>query len=98
MKKHILYSLALAIGVGVAHPAAAACYADYKAKRDNPLRLHYGVVQVSDAACSQPSVAKTEIQAKISQDNWRLLTVMSFFDENGLKERQKSAGEYFLRY
>jgi hypothetical protein len=39
MKKLSLYSAALVIALSTA--ANAACYADYKAKRDNPLQLHY---------------------------------------------------------
>ena len=31
---------ALALGLALASPAAADCYADYKAKQDRPLRLH----------------------------------------------------------
>ena len=33
----------------LAQPAhAAGCYADYKAKQDNPLQLHYGVIELPD--------------------------------------------------
>jgi hypothetical protein len=38
-----LAPLALSLFLAAAQPAAAACYADYKAKQDAPLRLHYGV-------------------------------------------------------
>ncbi len=41
-----------ALALALAGPAAAECYADYKAKRDEPLQLHYGVARVSDANCS----------------------------------------------
>lgn len=77
--------------------AAAACYADYKAKRDAPLQLHYGVIQVSDAACD-PGSAAAEIGPRISGDGWQLLTVLSVFDDSGLDARRASAGEYYLRY
>ena len=40
-------------------PAQAQCFADYKAKQDGPLRLHYGVAQVS--ACDRKA-AKDEPQ------------------------------------
>ena len=33
--------LAAALALALAGPAAAECYADYKAKRDEPLKLHY---------------------------------------------------------
>jgi len=34
--------------------AQAACYADYKAKQDAPLRLHYGVAEI-DTPCTAAS-------------------------------------------
>ena len=45
------------LALTLALPAqAAGCYADYKAKQDNPLRLHYGVAQIS-GACDRDSAA-----------------------------------------
>lgn len=45
MKAPILALLAFAMMA--TSPAAADCYADYKAKQvDPPLRLHYGVAQI----------------------------------------------------
>jgi len=78
-------------------PAGAECYADYKAKQDNPLRLQYGVAQVPDDACS-PSGAQGVLAPKLAADGWTLLTVLSTFGPEGLAERKASAGEYFLRY
>ena len=81
----------------LAGPAAAECYADYKAKRDEPLQLHYGVAQVSDANCS-PGAAEGELAPRLAGDGWTLLTVLSTFGPEGLEERKASAGEFFLRY
>jgi hypothetical protein len=78
-------------------PVAAECYADYKAKRDEPLQLHYGVAQVSDANCS-PGAAEGELAPRLASDGWTLLNVLSTFGPEGLEERKASAGEYFLRY
>jgi hypothetical protein len=80
-----------------AAPASASCYADYKAKRDNPLRLHYGVIELPDSACS-PDAAKNQIAQRISADGWKLLNILSIFQNDGLEERKASAGQYFLRY
>ncbi len=81
-------------------PAAAAadCYADYKAKRDNPLRLHYGVIALPAAACADPAAARAEIARRIGVDGWSLLTLESIFGPEGLTERQGNAGNFFLRY
>ena len=78
--------------------AQAACYADYKAKRDNPLRLHYGVIRLDDAACADPGRARQEVRKRIAGDGWKLLSVVSTFGENGLARRRPDAGDYYLRY
>lgn len=89
---------AVALGLLLfATQANAECYADYKAKQDNPLRLHYGVAQVSDAACDKGAAAG-ELAPRLAGDGWKLLNVLSVFGPEGLNERKASAGEYFLRY
>ena len=72
------------------------CFADYKAKQDNPLRLHYGVIRLN-GACDKTS-ARSEVAARLSREGWVLLNVLSVFDKDGLKERKASAGRYFLRF
>lgn len=79
----------------LAAPAQAACYADYKAKQDNPLRLHYGVAEVS--ACN-PGGARAELAPRLKRKGWTLLTIIGTFGEDGLKKRKESAGAYFLRF
>jgi hypothetical protein len=86
------------LAIGVALPASADCYADYKAKQDDPLRLHYGVAQVSDGACGDAGAAASELAPRLSADGWTLLNVVSTFGPEGLDERKASAGDYFLRY
>ncbi|RID92953.1 hypothetical protein D2N39_04645 [Gemmobacter lutimaris] len=87
--------LAAAFACLVAMPAAAECYADYKAKQDNPLRLHYGVAQVS--ACNKKG-ARAELAPRLAAQGWKLLNIVSTFGPEGLNERRSSAGDYFLRY
>jgi len=79
----------------LANPAAARCYADYKAKQDNPLRLHYGVAQIS--ACNR-GTAQNELTSKLRSAGWTLLQVVSVFGPEGLDQRKESAGQYYLRY
>lgn len=92
--KHIILSL-LMICLG-AHAAQAACYADYKAKQDNPLRLHYGVAEVFGDCDKQ--TAKDALSDRLAADDWQLLNVLGVFDAAGLEERKESAGDYYLRY
>lgn len=89
---------AAAFAVVLAAPAHATCYADYKAKQDNPLRLHYGVIELQDPACKRPKLAEREISSRIAVDSWTLLNVLTVFGPEGLAERKESAGQYFLRY
>lgn len=87
----------LTLSLALAAPAQASCFADYKAKRDNPLRLHYGVVELPDDACTR-SAAAGAIAARIRADGWTLLNVLSIFGPEGLNERKESAGAFYLRY
>jgi hypothetical protein len=79
-------------------PAGAECYADYKAKKDDPLQLHYGVAQVADGNCSPRRGRGRTGAASGGGDGWTLLNVLSTFGSDGLEERKASAGDYFLRY
>jgi hypothetical protein len=88
-------ALTVALLAGLALPAQAECYADYKAKQDAPLRLHYGVAQVS--SCDRGG-AEAELAPRLAADGWTLLNVLSTFGPEGLEERKDSAGAYFLRY
>ena len=92
--KHIALSLAVSLALsGAAH---AQCFADYKAKQDNPLRLHYGVAQVS-GACS-PGNAAQQLGPRLAAQGWTLLQVQSVFGPEGLDQRKASAGQYYLRF
>ncbi|WP_270732547.1 hypothetical protein [Shimia sp. Alg240-R146] len=100
MFKQLSYSLrllAIPVALVLASPAAAAdCYADYKAKKDNPLRLHYGVVALR-SGCDKPS-ARAEVANRIAKDGWTLLNVLSVFDETELSGKEASAGQFYLFY
>lgn len=96
MRKSLIITLC-AVCLGLAAPAAAQdCYADYKAKQNDPLRLHYGVSQIS-GSCTKAN-ASTQISSRISQDGWVLLNVLSVFDASGLEGKKADAGAYYLRY
>ncbi len=75
---------------------AAECYADYKAKKDNPLKLHYGIIQLESGCKRGP--AKAEVSARIGDSGWKLLNVLSVFGPEGLNQRRGNAGRFFLRF
>lgn len=93
--------LCLALLTALATPASAECFADYKAKQDGPLRLHYGVAQVTDRACeggNGKKEAKRDLAPRLDAAGWKLLNIVSTFGPEGLDERKASAGEFFLRF
>ena len=90
-------ALAAAVALTLAGPAAAECYADYKAKRDEPVKMIYGVGRVSDGNCSIDA-AKVELAPRLAANGWTILLVLSTFGPEGLVERKASASEWFLSY
>ena len=82
--------------IALSSPAQAACFADYKAKQDNPLKLHYGVAEIQ-GACTKANAA-AELSRRLQQGGWVLLNVLSVFDSSGLESRQSDAGQFYLRY
>ena len=89
--------LGIALALALSGAAQAECYADYKAKKEPPLQLHYGVAQVTDANCSR-SGAEAELTPRLAADGWTLLNVLTTFGPEGLAERKERAGAYYLRY
>ena len=77
MKKLMLYMFA-ALFLGTSG-ASAACYAEYKAKRDNPLELFYDVAQIS-APCTRAS-ARAQLGALLASQGLTLLKVMSVSEQ-----------------
>lgn len=96
--KHALKTCAVCLCLSAASAAHAACYADYKAKLDQPLRLHYGVIELSDAACRDRSRARDEAAARLASAGWTLLNIVSTFGADGLERRKADAGQYYLRF
>lgn len=98
MKNRIHILLAVLALSFTAAAAEAACYADYKAKKSNPLKLHYGVIELPDAACKNRKTAADAISSRIASGGWTLLNVMSTFGAEGLDARKQSAGNFYLKY
>ncbi|QQA43056.1 hypothetical protein [Pelagovum pacificum] len=76
--------------------ASAECFADYKAKQDDPLRLQYGVAEIN-GSCTV-SDATSELEGRLASAGWQLLEVLGTFDQSGAESRRANAGEFYLRY
>ena len=97
-RRLIPMGLATAGFLALATPALAACYADYKAKQDGPLRVLYGVVELPQSICDRPGEIQSNVAQRLQSNGWELLNVMSVFDGSGLDQRRDSAAEFFLRF
>lgn len=73
--KHFLVPLGLVLAL-TATQASAACSVNYKAKRDNPLRLEYGTTSVPDSACTA-AAAQPIVAEQLAQRGWTLLSIVS---------------------
>lgn len=80
-----------------ASPAAGQCFADYKARRDNPLRLQYGIVELPAAACNDAQAATRHVSQVLAQHGWTLLQIESTFGREGFDQRSGRAGAIHLR-
>lgn len=99
MKQILKIVVVIAATLAAAQGANAACYADYKAKKDTGgLRLHYGVVRLSDGACGNRGSAQSEVADRIASGGWQLLVLLGTFDDTQLNSRRADAGSYFLKY
>lgn len=96
--KHIAHSLAAFALLAVSSTPLLAqdCYADYKAKQDSPLRLHYGVAQIGGPC--ELSAAQEELAGRLANNGWTLLNILSLFGQDGLAQRKDSAGSNYLRF
>lgn len=87
---------ALAAALGAPAAAQDPCYADYRAKQDEPLRLHYGTAEVpSDCTVDAATGA---LASRLEAAGWTLLDVLSVFGADGLATREGDAGEFHLRF
>lgn len=75
MKTPLKSLVAVALAALIAAPASAACIAEYKAKRDNPLELFYGTAQVG-GPCNVAQ-ARAQLRGQLASQGLTLLKVLS---------------------
>lgn len=66
----------LAPGAPLVTAQAGGCRVEYKAKKDNPLRLDHGFVDIPAALCN-PMAAEAEVRARLAQQGWILLAIVA---------------------
>lgn len=91
-----MLSLSLVLWFNTPNVSASDCLFAYKAKRDNPLQLHYGVIAIQ-GECSA-GAAKQEAATRLAANGWSLLVLLERVDSNKVNQYKETAGDYFLRY
>ncbi len=89
MTRIVLIMLALAVS---ALPATAACLVEYKAKRDNPLRLDFNTAQLPDKACASKQAAAAVLGPRLAKDGWTLLSIVSIVGGGSNGQRNGGGG------
>lgn len=87
----LLFVLALPTG------ALADCFVEYKAKKDGPLRLHYGILSLS-GSCPSASAAARSASGRVAAGGWTLLNVVGLSESTPSGAKKANAGAYYLRY
>ncbi|GFE66240.1 hypothetical protein [Litoreibacter roseus] len=93
-----LFTIAFLATAFFAQTAQAECYADYKAKKDRPLQLHYGVIQLDQSDCGSRRDAARAASRRLEAGGWTLLNILDIFGADQLERKERDAGSYFLRF
>ncbi|GAB1377963.1 hypothetical protein [Pararhodobacter sp.] len=89
--------LSLALLVTLALPAQAACFAEYRASRQNPVQLAYGVAQIPGNSCSAQA-ASQYLQSRLSSSGWTLQNIVSTVTSNSAPANSGYTGGHYLSY
>ena len=78
----------------VAH--AENCFILYKAKKDNPLKLHLGLMEI-DRTCSDDAI-EVILRRRLLPAGWSLLQIVNVSQDIAVEKIKRDLGEYFLKY
>ena len=72
MKRIVIYLCAGLVSLSATQAAYADCFADYKAKQESPLRLHYGVIEVDVQPCRMSPAVSDTVARRVAAGGWML--------------------------
>ncbi|MBS0126330.1 hypothetical protein [Thetidibacter halocola] len=90
-------ALTLLVSLALAGAARADCFVEYKAKQDDPLRLHYGILALPGGCPSAPA-AQDAAARRLAAGGWTLLTVLGVSAETPPDQKKANAGDFYLRF
>ena len=75
---------------------AESCFVLYKAKKDNPLKLHLGLMKI-DRTCSDDAI-EAILRLRLQPVGWSLLQIVNVSKDIEVDKIKRDLGEYFLKY
>lgn len=91
--------MTIALWALMAAAGQAECFVGYKAKQDDPLRLHYGIMHVTDAPlCADAALLEGHIANRLGDAGWTLLHIVEVQQTPPTDEQREVAGDYFQRF
>ena len=94
MKLSIMVAAAAAVLPLTAY--AENCFVLYKAKKDNPLKLHLGLMKI-DRTCSDDAI-EVILRRRLLPAGWSLLQIVNVSQDIAVEKIKRDLGEYFLKY
>lgn len=89
--------LTFALVAALTVPAQAACYAEYRASRQNPVQLAYGVAEIRGGACNAQAAARY-LQNRLASSGWTLQNVLSTVTSDYAPANSGYTGGHYLNY
>jgi len=78
------------------HAFADNCFILYKAKKDDPLRLHVGLMEI-EQKCTNADL-EVLAEQRLRSDGWLLLKIVDRLQRTDTKKIESDLGEFFLKY
>lgn len=94
-KMHILGMMFLAFSNTLVL-AGDKCFYEYKAKQDDPLRLHVGILQTNHKCGANQAMA--ELRQRLDAGGWKLIQVVTSFEERPSNEQLQKYGHFIFKY
>ena len=94
--KLIRISIVLCFATFFSAAYANECFVLYKAKKDNPLKLHLGLIQIN-GQCSAHDVEGITSK-RLSSTGWKLLQIVKASSKIDTEKMESDLGDYFLKY
>jgi len=96
MNKIFFIAALLLSNLVLTHAYADTCFIFYKAKKDDPLRLHLGLMKM-ERHCSDVEIEALS-QQRLVLHGWSLLKIVNRSVQIDEKKIESDLGEYFLKY